>query len=202
LQKVKTGIYYFGGTQMFLSSSNARGDSFAAANGNPATDSGIELLEELLTHTITVRDLYRYARHRSANTRFHHLFPLFETHYKDQLRLVDVLVERMRALGGASRVAASAFVRGIHPSCAQHGRLTQNRLLCDLLDAHEVVLSTLHTSGAHRVPIDRSAARDFAVAAVVLTNEQQVGAVREQLLGLEQNRVLTITSFGGADACE
>jgi starvation-inducible DNA-binding protein len=174
---------------------NARKDAFAAAKGNQATDSDIELLEELLIHTIAVRDLYRYARHRSVNTHFYHLLPLCEAHYKDQLRLVDVLVERTRALGGDSRVAASAFVRGIHPSGAHHGRLTQNRLLCDLLDAHEVVLSAVHTSGALRASIDQSAAHDFVVGEVVLTNESQVRAVREQLLGSEQNRVLTITSF-------
>jgi hypothetical protein len=56
---------------MFVSSSNSRQDSVAPAAGNSATDSGIALLEELLTHTITVRDLYRYARHRAANTHFH-----------------------------------------------------------------------------------------------------------------------------------
>jgi starvation-inducible DNA-binding protein len=184
---------------MFPSDRNARQGSFATAKGNPATDSGIELLEELLTHTITVRDLYRYARHRSVNTHFYHLLPLFETHYKTQLRLVDVLVERMRALGGDRRVAASAFVRGIHPACAQHGRLTQNRLLCDLLDAHEVVLNAVQTSGVHRVSIDQSAAHDLAVGEVVRTNELQVGAVRGELSGSEQNRVLTITGFGGAD---
>jgi len=187
---------------MYVSSRNARQDSFTSATGDSATDNGVTLLEELLIHTITVRDLYRYARHRSANTHFYHLQPLFETHYKEQLRLVDVLVERMRVLGGDSRVAASAFVRGSHPSCAQHGRLTQNRLLCDLLDAHEVLLSAVQPAGAQRVSIDRSAAHDFVVGEVVLTNEQQVAAVREQLLGSEQNRVLTIASLGGADACE
>jgi starvation-inducible DNA-binding protein len=187
---------------MFVSGRRARRDSFAAAADNSAPDSGIALLEELLTQTIAVRDLYRYARHRSANTHFHRLVPLFETHYKDQLRLVDVLVERMRTLGGGSRVVASAFVRGSDFVCAQGGGLTPSRLLSDLLDAHEMVLSAVQTSGSNRVSIDHLAAHDFAVGDVVLTNELQVGAVREQLLGSEHNRVFAITSFGGVDACE
>lgn len=187
---------------MFVSSLDARRDSFAAAADSSATDSGIALLEELLAQTIAVRDLYRHARHRSANTHFHHLVSLLEAHYKDQLRLVDVLVKRMRALGGGSRVVASAFVRGIDPSCAQRGRLTPSRLLSDLLDAHELVLSAVYTSGSARVSIDQSAAHDFAVGDVALTNELQVGAVRAQLFGSEQNRGSPVTSFGGVDACE
>jgi starvation-inducible DNA-binding protein len=197
---MKTDIFHFGGTQMYASGRNAREDSVAAAAGSSATDSAVALLDEVLTHTITVRDSYRYARHRSANTHFHHLLPLFETHYKDQLRLVDVLVERMRALGGGSRIVASAFVRDIQPSCAQRGRLTPSRLLCDLLDAHELVLSTVHASGADRPAIDQSAAHDFAVGEVVLTNELQVVAVRGQLSVSQQK--LPITIFGGVDACE
>jgi hypothetical protein len=59
---MKTDILPFGGTQMFVSSRNARQDSFAPATGNSATDSGTALLEDLLAHTITVRYLYRYRR--------------------------------------------------------------------------------------------------------------------------------------------
>jgi hypothetical protein len=72
--------------------------------------------------------------------------------------------------------------------------------LSELLDAHELVLSAVHASGAYRVSIDQSAVRDFAVGEVVLANELQVDAVREQLLGSE--RKFAITSFGSAAACE
>jgi starvation-inducible DNA-binding protein len=187
---------------MYGSSRNAHPHSLAAATGNSVTDGGIALLDELLTHTIAVRDLYRYARHRVANKHLHYLLPLFEGNYKDQLRLVDVLVDRMRALGGGNRVVASAFVVGIRPTCAHGGRMTRSRLLCDLLDAHELVLSAVHISSTSRVSIDQSATHDFAVEDIVLSNELQVEAVREQLLGSEHEQAPPNTSFGGADACE
>jgi hypothetical protein len=159
---MKAEIFHFGGAPMFVSSCNAHRDSFAAAADSSATDNGIALLEEILIQTIAIRDLYRLARHRSAKSRFHHLVWQFEAHHRDQLRLVDVLVERMRALGGGSQVVASAFVRG-DASCAQLGRLTPSRLLSDLLDAHELVLSAIRPSGSARISIDQSAAHDFAV---------------------------------------
>jgi hypothetical protein len=75
-------------------------------------------------------------------------------------------------------------------------------LLCDLLDAHEIVMSTVHTAGAHSQQIDLSAAQDFAVGQVLLTNDQQGCSVREQLVKLDQARRFAISSFSSVDAYE
>src|SRR5271165_2119077 len=76
-----------------------------------ATDKTIALLNELLTHTLAVRDLYKSARCQAADIHVRHLRPLFDAHYQEQLRLVDVLVDRIRVLGGANRVLAGAFLQ-------------------------------------------------------------------------------------------
>jgi starvation-inducible DNA-binding protein len=162
----------------------------------------IVLLDELLTHTLPLRDMYKSARCRAADIHFGHLRALFDTHYKEQLALVDVLVDRIRALGGASRVLAGAFLQGTPPSFALRGHLAPNRLLCDLLDAHEIVMNVAHTTGTYGLQTDPSAVRDFAVGQVLLTNDQQGRFVREQLVRLDQARRFAISSFGGVDAYE
>jgi starvation-inducible DNA-binding protein len=179
--------YHFGGIEnMFSSDCNVPHDSPVTPVGNSSTETTIALLNELLTHTIAVRDLYKNARYRTADIQFHHLRTLFDTHYKEQLRLVDVLLDRIRALGGAGRVLAGTFLQGTQPSNAPRGRSATNRLLCDLLDAHELVLSAAHTAGTNGLQTDQSAVRDFAVGQVVLASDLQGCSVREQL----QSRVL------------
>jgi starvation-inducible DNA-binding protein len=154
----------------------------------------------LLTHTLPLRDLYKSARCQTADIHLRHLHPAFDAHYKEQLALVDVLVDGIRALGGANRVLAGTFLQGTPPCYALHGHLAPNRLLCDLLDAHDIVLSAAHMARTYSPPADPSAAHDFAVGRVVLTNDLQRCSVEEQLVRLDQVRRFAISSR--ADAYE
>jgi len=166
------------------------------------TDKTIALLNEMLTHTLAVRDLYKSARCQAADIHVRHLRPLFDAHYQEQLRLVDVLVDRIRVLGGANRVLAGTFLQGTLPSYAPRGQSAPKRLLCDLLDAHESVLSMARTAGSHKVRPEPTAVHDFAVGQVVLANELQGCSVQEQLVRLDQARRFASTSFQGAEAYE
>ena len=94
------------------------------------------LLDELLVHSIKLRDLYKSARWQTADIQFSGLRALFDDHYKEQLRLVDVLLDRLRLLGGAGRVLGGLFVQGTQFSSAPRGKALLIRLLRDLLDAH------------------------------------------------------------------
>jgi len=187
---------------MYFSNRKARHDSPATSVGDFTAHKTIGLLDELLTHTLLLRDLYKSARCQTADIHLRHLRPLFDTHYKEQLALVDVLVDRIRALGGASRVLAGAFLQGTPPSYALRGRSAPNRMLCDLLDAHEIALSAAHTAGTHGQPSDSSAVRDFAAGQVLLTNDQQGCSVREQLVRLDQAGRIAASNFSGVQAYE
>jgi starvation-inducible DNA-binding protein len=157
------------------------------SQGNVTADKTVVLLDELLTHTLPVRDLYKTARCQAVDIHFRQLRELFDTHYKEQLRLVDVLVDRICALGGANRVLAGTFLQGTQPTYILRGHLAPKRLLCDLLDVHELVLSAAHAAGTNGPQTDASADRDFAVGRVVLTNDLQGHSVREQLSALHGN---------------
>jgi starvation-inducible DNA-binding protein len=177
-------------------------DSPVMSVGEFTAHKTIVLLDELLTHTLRLRDLYKSARCQSADIQFRHLRPLFDTHYDEQLTLVDVLVDRIRALGGASRVLAGSFLQGAPTVYPLRGHLARKRLLCDLLDAHETVMGAAHPAGAYGQQADSSAVQDFAVGHVLLTNDQQGCSVRQQLLRLDQARRFAISDFGGVGAYE
>ena len=179
---------------MYVSNRKVPHHSRVTSAGDFTTHKTIVLLDELLMHTLPLRDLYKSARCQTADSHLCHLHPLFDAHYKEQLALVDVLVDRIRALGGASRILAGAFLQGTLPCYTLRGHLAPNRLLCDLLDAHEIVLSADHTAGTYSLQADPSAVRDFAIGRVVLTNDLQRCSIEEQLVRLDQARRFAISS--------
>ena len=179
---------------MYGSNRKVSHDSRVTSAGDFRTPKTIVLLDELLTHTLPLRDLYKSARCQTADTHLCHLHPLFDAHYKEQLALVDVVVDRIRALGGASRVLAGAFLQGTSLSYALRGHSAPNRMLCDLLDAHEIILSAASTAGTQSRQAEKSTAYEFAVGQVVLTNDRQRCLVEEQLVSLDHVRRFAISS--------
>jgi starvation-inducible DNA-binding protein len=141
----------------------------------------VEVLEVLLAHSIHLRDLYRNARWQTAAIQFRRLHQLFDGHYKEQIHLIDVLIDRIRALNGAGRLFARDFLDGTQFSQLVGGRASTRHLLIELLDAHESVLSAALPTGAHYGQVS-SWTRDFAVGQVVLTNDQHFLALGEQLM--------------------
>jgi starvation-inducible DNA-binding protein len=139
----------------------------------------VAILEELLAQSIHLRDLYKSARWQTADVQHRQLHQLFDVHYKEQIGLVDVLIDRIRMLGGSGSVFAGDFVKDTQCSCLQLGRKAAFRLVAELLDAHE---SMLNTAQPARVSGDHEWARDSAIGQVVLTNDQQSWTLSEQIV--------------------
>jgi starvation-inducible DNA-binding protein len=139
-------------------------------------------LEELLAHSVRLRDMYKNARWQTADIQFRLLRLLFDDHYREQLRLIDVLKDRIRMLGGADRILAGAFLQGSRFSYALRGRTSPCRLLEDLLDAHGLVLFAVRSVGNSTG--DDAYNRDLAVGRVGLTNELQHHLIDGQLMRL------------------
>jgi starvation-inducible DNA-binding protein len=148
----------------------------------------VEVLEALLAHSIHLRDLYKNARWQTADIQFHRLRQLFDSHYQEQIRLVDVLIDRIRLLDGAGRVFAGDFLHRTQFSQLLRGRASITHLLAALLDSHESVLSAAQPIRTNDRQTSCSWNQDFAVGQVVLTNNQQILAVSEQLKHRERMR--------------
>jgi starvation-inducible DNA-binding protein len=145
----------------------------------------VGVLEELLAHSIHLRDLYRNARWQTAAIQFRRLHQLFDGHYKEQIHLIDVLIDRIRALNGGSKLFARDFLDRTQFSQLVGGRASTRHLLAELLDAHESVLSAALPIGTRAGQVNPSWTRDLAVGQVVLTNNQQSLALGERLMHRE-----------------
>jgi starvation-inducible DNA-binding protein len=152
----------------------------------------VAILEELLAQSILLRDLYKIARWQTCNGELCRMHLLFEGHYKEQLRLVDVLIGRLRMLGGTGRVLADEILKGTRLSCGVRTHRAPGRWVDALLEAHELVLSTAQPPGATD---NHQWAHEFAVGLVVLTNDMQNVSLREQWLSqTHQSCVRTLQS--------
>lgn len=153
----------------------------AAAAADAASSTPLAVLEELLTHSIQLRDLYKSARRQISSGQHAELHRILDEHYKEQLSLIDVIVDRIRLLGGAVGVFASDFLQGEQSCRLLRGPGALNRLLHDFLDAHESILGAAceHDSNDHHP------SHDFAVGVVVLANEKQCDSITEVLLTSE-----------------
>jgi len=158
----------------------------------------VEVLELLLAHSIHLRDLHKNARWQTADIQSRRLRQLFDGHYKEQIHLVDVLIDRMHALNGAGRVFAGDFLHRTQFSQLLRGRTSATHLLAELLDAHESVLNAALPTRTKDGQVNRSLTRDFAVGQVVLTNDQQILAVSEQLMHRER-MLQTHATWGDRD---
>ena len=158
------------------------------------------LLEELLVHSIKLRDLYKSARWQTADIQFRGLRILFEDHYKEQLRLVDVLLDRLRMLGGAGCALASLLLQGTQFSCALRGRVLPIRLLHGLLEAHETVLAAARSGANGHECADTATSRDFAAGQVVLVNDMQFQSISDQLIARSDRRRVLVAGQDGPSA--
>jgi starvation-inducible DNA-binding protein len=175
----------------------------ASATGDDrAPRSTPALLEELLLHSIKLRDLYKRARWHTADIQFRGLRVLFEDHYKEQLRLVDVLLDRLRMLGGAGCVLAGLLLQGTQFSCALRGRVLPIRLLRGLLEAHDAVLAAARSGANGHECADTATNRDFAAGQVVLVNNMQFKSISDQLIARSDRRRVLVARQDGPHAHE
>jgi DNA-binding ferritin-like protein len=156
-----------------------------AASERPQASSSatVSLLGELLADSIRLSDLYKSARRQSSDMPSSRLHSVFDDHYKEQRRLVDVVIDRLRMLGGVEHIFAGDFLQGTQTCCGLRNHRARNRLFLELLDAHDSILSAARPGGTGDAQNDISWVRDFAVGQVILANELQSQSICELLAG-------------------
>jgi starvation-inducible DNA-binding protein len=117
----------------------------------------------------------------------------------EQLQLVDVLLDRIRTLGGGRQIFARNFLQGTQFASALRGNKAVSLLLNELLDAHESVLDTGRPDGS---AMHARWANEVAVGEVVLTNEAQSSSISDQLVDCEPRQGFLRRQAGAALDCE
>jgi starvation-inducible DNA-binding protein len=142
----------------------------------------VELLNQLLADTMTLRDLYKKHHWQVSGHTFYQLHLLFDKHFQEQSELVDQLAERIQLLGGLSLAMAHDVAETTMIPRPPRGREEPPVQISRLLEAHELILKEARTIARLAAEAGDDGTNDLVVSDVIRTNELQVWFVSEHVV--------------------
>src|SRR5947209_15594688 len=124
-------------------------------------------LNQLLADTITLRDLYKKHHWQVSGPTFYQLHLLFDKHYGEQSRLIDVIAERIQLLGGVSLAMAADVAETTLIPRPPKGRESVPVQISRLLHAHEIVLKEARTMARLAAKLEDDGTNDLLVSGVI-----------------------------------
>ena len=154
----------------------------------------VENLNQVLSDTITLRDMYKKHHWQVAGHTFYQIHLLFDKHYEEQNELVDTIAERIQSLGGISLAMAHDVAETTIIPRPPRGREEVPVQISRLLEAHEFVLKEARTMAKQAVDSGDDGTNDLLVSDVIRTNELQVWFLAEHLVDVPLVRADAPTS--------
>jgi starvation-inducible DNA-binding protein len=147
-----------------------------------ACETSIELLNQILADTMTLRDMYKKHHWQVVGPTFQSLHLLYDAHYDKQVELVDTLAERIQLLGGVSIAMAADVAEMTMVPRPPRGREEVPVQLSRLLEAHEIVIVATRSAASKANELGDFGTNDVLVSDVLRTNELQVWFLAEHLI--------------------
>ena len=145
----------------------------------------VNALNQTLADTMTLRDLYKKHHWQMSGATFYQLHLLLDKHYEEQAILVDMIAERIMALGGISIAMAPDVAEATKIPRPPKGREDVPSQLARILEAHEIILRSAHDGAAAADEAGDDGTNDLLVSNVIRTNEPQVWFIAEHLAATE-----------------
>jgi starvation-inducible DNA-binding protein len=142
----------------------------------------VQVLNQILADSMTLRDLYKKHHWQVSGPTFYALHLLFDKHYEEQVKLVDLIAERIQLLGGISVTMAADVAEMTRIPRPPRGREEVPAQIARLLKAHEILLRGTHESADKADESGDDGTNDLLVSDVIRTNELQVWFLAEHLV--------------------
>jgi starvation-inducible DNA-binding protein len=142
----------------------------------------VELLNQILADTITLRDLYKKHHWQSSGHTFYQLHLLFDKHFTEQSALVDEVAERIQLLGGLSIAMSHDVAETTMIPRPPRGREEPPVQISRLLEAHELILKETRTAARLAAEAGDDGTNDLLVSDLIRTNELQVWFLSEHVV--------------------
>lgn len=142
----------------------------------------VELLNQTLADTMTLRDLYKKHHWQVSGATFNQLHLLYDKHYEEQVALVDALAERIQVLGGLSYAMAADVAEATMIPRPPRGREAAPMQISRLLEAHEMVILEARSQAKKIDDSGDLGSADILVSQVLRTNELQAWFLSEHLV--------------------
>jgi starvation-inducible DNA-binding protein len=142
----------------------------------------VELLNQILADTSTLRDLYKKHHWQVSGPTFYQLHLLYDKHFAEQSELVDQLAERIQLLGGVSIAMAADVAETTMIPRPPKGREEPPVQISRLLEAHELILKEARTAARVAAEAGDDGTNDLLVSDLIRTNELQVWFLSEHVV--------------------
>ena len=158
-----------------------------ALEDNARTQS-VAILNQVLADTMTLRDMYKKHHWQISGATFYQLHLLLDRHYEEQVEIVDLIAERIMALGGISVAMGHDVAELTRIARPAKGREDVPTQLARLIDAHEIILRQAHEGASQANQIGDDGTNDLLVSNVIRTNESQSWFMSEHLAAAVPDR--------------
>lgn len=153
-----------------------------------ARKQSVDILNQILADTMTLRDMYKKHHWQMSGATFYQLHLLLDKHYEEQAALVDMIAERIMALGGISIAMAPDVAEMTNIARPPKGREDVPTQLARLLEAHEIILREAHEGAEAADEAGDDGTNDLLVSNIIRTGEPQVWFLAEHLAPTELER--------------
>lgn len=150
----------------------------------PTRRTSIDLLNQLLADTMSLRDLYKKHHWQVSGPTFYQLHLLFDKHAEELDGLIDTLAERIQLLGGVSLAMAHDVAETTRIARPPRGREDPAAQLRRLVAAHEQILIAAREAAEKTDQAGDSGTNDLLISSLIRTNELQVWFVNEHLFSV------------------
>ena len=149
----------------------------------------VQLLNQILSDSMILYALYKKHHWLVRGPTFFQLHLLLDKHADEQLKLIDLLGERVQTLGGVAvgdpRLAAEITTVPRPPDGAEE----VPAMLSRLLEAHEIIIEKVREAITKTAESRDDGTNDLLMSDVLRTNELQVWFVAEHLVDVPVVRV-------------
>jgi starvation-inducible DNA-binding protein len=147
-----------------------------------AKTENVMVLNQLLSDTMALRDMYKKHHWQVSGPTFYQLHLLYDKHYEEQVRLMDLIAERVQTLGGIALAMPQDIAETTQIERPPRGREEVPVQLSRLIDAHAQVIKDARSAARLSTKNGDDATTNLLVSEVLPSNEQQVWFLSEHLV--------------------
>ena len=162
---------------------------FPIALSHDARAESCQLLNQINADTIILYNLYKKHHWLVRGPTFFQLHLLLDKHADEQLKLIDLMAERVQTLGGVAIADPRHVAEVTTVPRPPNGVEDVPAMLSRLLEAHEIIIEKVRDAIAKTADTRDDGTNDLLMSDVLRTNELQVWFIAEHLVDVPVVRV-------------
>lgn len=155
---------------------------FPVALSNEARVESCQVLNQTLADSIILYNLYKKHHWLVRGHTFYQLHLLLDKHAEEQLKVIDLLAERVQTLGGIAVADPRHVAEITRIPRPPDGAEEVPAMLSRLLEAHETILAGAREGADKAQEAGDHGTNDLLVSDVIRTNELQTWFIAEHLV--------------------